>query len=33
MDQNSRQLLLATLAYVMVIFGAIATIGATYAGT
>ncbi len=33
MDQNSRQLLLGTLAYVMVIFGVIATIGATYAGT
>jgi hypothetical protein len=33
MDQSSRQLLLGTLAYVIVIFGVIATIGATFAGT
>jgi hypothetical protein len=33
MDQSSRQLLLGTLAYVVVIFGVIATIGVTFAGT
>jgi hypothetical protein len=33
MDQSSRQLLLGTLAYVIVIFGMIATIGVTFAGT
>ena len=33
MDQSSQQLLLGTLAYVVVIFGAIAAIGATFPGT
>ena len=32
MDQSSRQLLLATLAYVMLIGGVIASIGLVYAG-
>jgi hypothetical protein len=31
MDQSSRQLLLGTLAYVVVIFGAVAAIAATFA--
>ena len=33
MDQGSRQLLIGTLAYVVLIFGVIATIGVTFAGT
>jgi hypothetical protein len=33
MDQSSRQLLLATLAYLMVIAGVIATLGTAFAGS
>ena len=33
MDQGSRQLLLGALAYVMVILGAVAAVGATFPGT
>ena len=33
MDQGSRQLLLATFAYLMAIGGVIATLGAAFAGT
>ena len=33
MDQGSRQLLIGTLAYVVLIFGVIATIGVAFAGT
>jgi hypothetical protein len=33
MDQSSRQLLLGTLAYLVVIFGAIAAVGATFPAT
>jgi hypothetical protein len=33
MDQSSRQLLLATFAYLLVVAGVIATLGAAFAGT
>jgi hypothetical protein len=33
MDQGGRRLLLATFAYVMVIGGVVATLGAAFAGT
>jgi hypothetical protein len=33
MDQSSRQLLLGTLAYLVVIFAAIAAVGAAFPGT
>ncbi len=33
MDQSSRQLLIATLAYLMVIGGVVATLGVAFAGS